>query len=302
MPEATIKVTTADMRRFRDAVRQAASADTDDARELAARALDRAATPITDALYDPLFRYCRTIMAGKALLRGRVEAEDLAQEAWTKFLRYLATPNADRISSGDHFRNFLFKTAHSVMRDHLDAVTRAEAVTMGTVPLDALDWTPGDTADFETRGDQMAAHPDSRVDRLLLLGDDYRVDRIERLFNDEKTFRDVRRCRAYLLLQLGLYLAEELASTTIGSVPDALESRLVDAYAEAIGVPSDWWTVVSVAAIDAAGEVNSGRIPDALSVLLPLVNRTCGVTMKPGNDLAKLRNKLKTYVTGKNTI
>ena len=290
-------------------------------------AAQRTVDALIDDLRRPLLRYCEGLTRqtggrgsqSAAIGTGRgIDAEDLAQEAWAKALRYLAGPGGDRVGDDDHLKRLLRCAAKSVF---LDRVTKGGAPTR-ILELDApLAGSGGSGGDGEDRSllDSLAVSMTQQqrqrtegVPGGLLLADERYAPLIDHLFNDEEGFhrtyrrkhqRRPRQYQALVLYQLGIFYRSEVMETgdtaAAASLPapdatgaDLMES-LIDRYVGLLNIPEERWRPVARAAAVTGDEGGGVHEP-----ILAAVNAVCGTNIRAANMLAVLRYELNQFAEG----
>jgi len=285
-------------------------------------AAQRTVDALIDDLRRPLLRYCEGLTRqtggrgsqAAAIGTGRgIDAEDLAQEAWTKALRYLAGPGGDRVGDDDHLKRLLRCAAKSVF---LDRVTKGGAPTR-ILELDApLAGSGGSgSGDGEDRSllDSLAVSTTQRrtegLSGGLLLADERYAPLIEHLFNDEEGFhrtyrrkhqRRPRQYQALVLYQLGVFYRAEVMDTGDAEAVGAqdatgaqLMESLIDQYVGLLSIPEERWRPVALAAA-VTGEDGAG----VHEPILAAVNAVCGTNIRAANMLAVLRYELNQFAEG----
>jgi DNA-directed RNA polymerase specialized sigma24 family protein len=288
-------------------------------------AATRAVDALVAELRTPLLRYCEGLARqGRGDSRWaalatdrRIDAEDLAQEAWTKCLRYLAGAAGDRIRDDEHLRRLLRCAAKTIF---LDRVTKGSAPAQ-IVELDAPMRSNAHGAGGDARssmadmlvapiGGHGAPPEGGRVD-LMFLHDERWIPLIEFLFRDEAAFhrmyrrkhqRRPRQYQAFVLYQLGVfYRAEVGADADDGRVAAATVSHLIRRYISLLGISERQWAPIATAAVGERGTVGHPEddpgSPDGIDLsIASAVNSICGTNIKASNMLAVLRYEMNQFV------
>jgi hypothetical protein len=289
---------------LRSALRNSAESSDVGTRSLAAVTADQSADLLIERCYQPLLRYCESLVRSSSALRDRVEGADIAQDAWTKVLRYLRGDQGERIHDDEHFFRLLRSAARTRFLDLLSS-QRASTRTLEIVELDAPELSAGGERLSGTRGDRVPGN--AIVPDVLQFGADGRYQTmIELLFGDEAGFRrssrkPIRRrlpqYRAYVLYQLGLhFLREAFDPEDPSDCRDPGVARLMRRFVDLLGVPAGWWSAVEEE-IESAVERRATE-ETVHATLLNVVNGLCGAALQSGNPLAVLRYELNGYVNG----
>lgn len=312
------------LRRLRAALRGDAAI-----RGASAAARERAEVDaFVESLRRPLLRYCEGLVRQSggigrsvALATDRhVDADDLAQEVWTKTLRYLAGSGGDRVADDEHFRRLLRRTAKTIYLDRMTKGGAPSHILELDAPLVFSTGTGAATGEGEERAlrDTLAAPRAAVPAELLFLDDERYAPLIEILFSDPERFhrtyrrkhqRRPRQYQAFVLYQLGIFFRVEAVSADARSKAGAasadteegaqLMQELIEQYVTLLGIPEAMWQPVARAATlsgersaaegDADGSGFDERIMEA-------VNAVCGTNVRAANMLAVLRYELNQFV------
>ncbi|MBC8103791.1 MAG: hypothetical protein H7Z41_14545 [Cytophagales bacterium] len=284
----------------------------------AARAIDA----LIARLQGPLLQYCDGLARQSAGSRTalatdrRVDGEDLAQEAWTKALRYIAGSGGDRIADDDHLQRLLRCAAKTLFLDRVSRGAAPRAIVELDAPANQGAYgESGERSLIETLAAPLVTGPvgGAASPAGLFFQDERYAPLIEQLFTDEAGFhrayrrkhqRRPRQYQAFVLYQFGLFFRDEAATPSGGAGEGAVEmGHLIERYAALLGIPKDTWQAVSEAALASAalGPAPTDTVSDATldEPLLAVVNERCGTNIRAANMLAVLRYEMNQFVEGR---
>lgn len=270
------------------------------------QSVDAAAQPLINRVYRPLLRYCDILARGAP--RARIEADDLAQEAWRKALRYLAGPDGARVQDDAHFQRLLRVAAKTRLLDVLERAENAAAEGRD-VEMDAP-LVPGDGERGETRQDRIMGSAAHAPETLLLPREGPYLRLVEELFADAEAFhrqyrqpnqRQPRQYQALVLYQIGTLFREEALGGNDGNAAaghdgggDAQMAHLLRHYVELIGVPDEAWQAVEQAARRETQQPPATE-EGLYENILDAVNVLCGTSLRTRGVLAVLRHEMNRF-------
>ena len=254
------------------------------------RAIEAAASPLIDAFFERLLRFCNRLTRS-AGCGAWLEGEDLAILAWEKMLRYLTGPGGDRVKDDQHFERLLMTAARSCFLDVLERRSHENCIE--------LDAPVGENGESSLRRVDLLPDTRATAEELLLPKDSSYLKLVEELFSDEESFRKTyrqknqrhpRNYKALVLYQLGAHWREEVGGR---SIEDPQLAALIRHYVKLLGVPEDLWEQVERAAMTAETEARGSYFPD----LLAAVNTVCGTNLNDRGTLAVLRHEMNRFAT-----
>ncbi len=275
------------------ALRAALRAQTD----RGAAALDDAAAALLEAFEDTLLGTCRRLTTAASW--SGIDADDLAQEAWLKTLRYLAGERGDRVEDAEHFGRLLMKAAKTQFLDMLAQRSGKMPVELDA-PIGGSSGGGEDSASTTRRADLLADKGASAAE-LLLPKDSQYLLLVEELFVNEAQFRLIyrrkdsrhpRNYKALVLYQIGMHWREEVGVGAVAQDPQMAD--YIRNWVALLGVPSDAWEEIEQAA-KAPGPPADENSTGVCPVLLEAVNRVCGTHLKDRRILAVLRHEMNQF-------